>query len=150
MKEKDAIPLREYFEEQIRRLEKQHEDFVQYWREERQRGLNEIRAKSEELEKRVAERAESSQRAIDKAEKDLDTRLQGMNEFREQIRDLTNTLATKSEVVLGSKEQGDRLRKLEDWSSNLQGKIATWLGFGGVVVAVLSVLLNYVIRKAFE
>jgi len=144
------IPLREHFEGRIASVEKKIDDWVKLWREERAKGLQEISQRAEDLEKRVNERAAAQERAIDKAEGAVSERLRGMNEFRESLRDQSATLATRKEMELNITSLETRLHNMELWVANMQGRMLVLAGVWGAILIVLSVMLNYAIRKAFE
>jgi hypothetical protein len=58
------------------------------------------------------------QRAVDKAEQTINTRLEGMNEFRETIKDQQATMGTKADI----EQLGNRINKLEALSDIASGK----------------------------
>lgn len=144
------ITLKEYFDKRLAALEKALEDWVRLWREERERGLQAIQRRSDELEKRITERASLLERALDKADEQMNKRLEGMNEFRQSMEDQRARLASRElvDTLTGALEK--RIRELENWSANVQGRLLVISGVWGLVVMFLSVLANYAIRKAFE
>ena len=77
-------------------------------------------------------------------------RLAGMNELRETMRDQAASLATREQVALTAGAIEERLRSIENWSSNIQGRIVTLAGIWGLIVIVASALINFAIRKGFE
>jgi hypothetical protein len=143
------ISLRVHFDQRIDAIEKKVDDFIVFWREERSKALEHIQARAVELEKRVIDRAAAQERAIDKAEKAMGERLTGMNEFRETLRDQASKLATREQVELSVGALEKRIRDMEQWSANIQGRLLVMGGVWGLVVVLISVMLNYTIRMAF-
>lgn len=137
-------------DKRIEAAQKALDDFIKFWHAERLRGQQEIAARADELETRVVERSTALQRELDKAEGVLNERLKSMNEFRRTMEDYAGRLVTREMVdaLLAANEK--RVRALEDWSNNIQGRLLVFGGVWGLVVAVLAVLINYTMRKAFE
>jgi len=75
----------------------------------------------DEMDKKLSDRTVSIERAVDKAEQALKERLAGMNELRETMRDQAANLATREQVALTAGAIEERLRAIENWSSNIQG-----------------------------
>ena len=157
MTDEERITLKEHLERRIDELDKKLTDFVAFWREERVKGLAEIQRRADEMERRVQDRAMAHERAVDKADKAISERLAGMNEIREMMRDKDEMLATREQVDLiaaGLRVEGTafekRLRDIETWSANMQGRLITLGGLWGLIVALAAVLINFAIRKAFE
>lgn len=146
----EDISLREYLEAKIAAVELSLEEFKLFWRQERDRGRAEIDQRAEEVEKRLLEKASAQERAIDKAEEQLNARLSAMNEFRDALRDQSAKQATREHVEMVEKAIEKRLRDMENWSANMQGRLVVLGGIWGLVLIVLSVTINYAIRKAFE
>lgn len=146
----EDISLREYLEAKIAAVELSLEEFKVFWRQERDRGRAEIDQRAEEVEKRLLEKASAQERAIDKAEDQLNARLSAMNEFRDALRDQSAKQATREHVEMVEKAIEKRLRDMENWSANMQGRLVVLGGIWGLVLIVLSVTINYAIRKAFE
>ena len=74
----------------------------------------------EELEKRVMQRFDLNDRALDKAYAAMDKRLDGMNEFRDALKDQANRMATRSELE-ALEEKVEDLRRNK---ANLDGRLA--------------------------
>lgn len=138
------------FDERLKSATKALDDFIVHWRAERERGQREIAARAQELEGRIRERAALSERALDKAEGVVNERLKGMNEFRKAMEDDRAKLVTRElvEALVAAMEK--RVRTVEDWSNNIQGRLLVFGGVWGFVVMLLAVMANYAIRKAFE
>jgi len=83
-----------------------------------------------ELDKRIEQQHVSTQRALDKAEQALGRRLDGMNEFRDALRDQSNQMATR--------EQLDRVRdRVIEQEKRVAVIAAVWSIVVSVVVGVL-------------
>jgi len=108
------VPLREHLEVQIRWLDRYFDD--------KTRAMN---------------------LAVDKAAATIDTRLQGMNEFRDTLRDQAGRLATKEEVNKEIYNIDERIKRLEISSAQGQGRAT----ITGVLWAVGSSLLVGAVMK---
>jgi len=98
------------------------------------RTLADTVARVEELDKRLTLRFELMDRSVNVALMSLDRRLDGMNEFRASLRDQTAQFADRKELDL-------RLKPLEEFMSNVQGRLSvTMWGIGALFVAVQIVL----------
>lgn len=105
--------------------------------------------------------SDSSQRAIQKAEEQMNNRLQTMNQFREQLQHQAATFITNQhfeetikalEKASGERKDalGIRLQAVEAIISNWQGRLVV-LGAGwAILVIFISALVNYTIRAATE
>jgi Mg2+ and Co2+ transporter CorA len=67
----------------------------------------------EEMDRRYQQRFEAQQLAIDKAERTINDRLQGMNEFRATLDDQNKTFATRDELGLGLTNIADKISTLD-------------------------------------
>jgi len=65
----------------------------------------------------------SMQRALDVARQELERRLEGMNEFREQLRSQANTFVIREANDVMNKEMERRVRIIETNRSNLEGRM---------------------------
>jgi hypothetical protein len=66
----------------------------------------------------------------------LDRRLEGMNEFREQMNDWATRFITRAESEAAKEAMSDRVSALEKVSNNLQGRM--WAAAAIVVVVELA------------
>lgn len=84
-----------------------------------------------EFEKRMDERSDLQTNALEKAERVMNTRLEGMNEFRASLRDQASTFVPRSmhDAVI------ERISKLERWP---------WLF--GIVFAILQIAVVVVVK----
>lgn len=91
--------------------------------------------------------------AVQKAYETMDKRLEGMNEFRDQLRDQAATFARRDyvdTVIAGvtatlearSKSNSDRIDTLERKEANLAGRF-TAMGIG---VALVVIIINVILR----
>lgn len=108
-------------------------------------------------EKRWLDRFEATQRAVDRASDQLDHRLEGMNEFRDAMKDQAARTATKEElsalssivrdIQLNTPTKGEFetltevVKNLQLAKSNLDGRIAVVGAVAGAVFGILSALL---------
>lgn len=88
-----------------------------------------------------AMRFASQDEATKKAESSLSKRLDGMNEFRDTLRDQAGRLATKEEIQMRAESIDRRIAALENARSVGEGqaRVTTvlWSAFTAIVVAVL-------------
>jgi hypothetical protein len=89
-----------------------------------------------ELDKRFDQQHVSTQRALDKAEQALSRRLDGMNEFRDALKDQSNQMATR--------EQLDRIR---DRVVEVEKRIAVTAAVWSLVV---SIVVGLAVRWLFK
>ena len=89
-----------------------------------------------ELEKRIEQHRNATDRALDKAEQALGRRLDGMNEFRDTLRDQAGRMATQ--------EQLDRVR---DRVIEQEKRAAVITAVWSIVVSiVVGVLVRWLVR----
>lgn len=87
----------------------------------------------------IAVELKSIQMALNLARRELDRRLEGMNEFREQLRAQANTFMTIKEYDIAHKELERRIRALEENKSNLEGRM--WIIPSIIVLIQLGLLV---------
>ena len=85
----------------------------------------------------------SMQKALDLARKELDRRLEGMNEFREQLRMQASTFVTRDTSEVHYKSIENRLRILENNKNNLEGRM--WIIPAIIVLIQLAILIFKII-----
>lgn len=98
---------------------------------------------------------EAAQRASDKAEELVNTRMHSMNEFRDQLREqaadfvhykqideLRNTIKLQLDTSQG------RLDALEKLIANWQGRLVIIGGIWALVIIIIGALVNYAIRTS--
>ena len=97
----------------------------------------------------VSLRFSENQRAITKAEDSMTARLEGMNEFREQLKDQATKFALRDEVNRRFDEVVEDIQNLELSKATLEGKasqssvlFAYVLSIGGLVIAIVSIILR--------
>ena len=91
---------------------------------------------------------EAQQRAIDKADSQMETRLSGMNEFRDTLRDQASHFVDSKHLeglTISAQARYDallaRVSALEQARSNLEGRM-TMLGIGMTVLIALASLAS--------
>ncbi len=98
----------------------------------------------------VEEKFKASEAAITKAEFNLSKRLDGMNEFREALKDAAARMATRNELELvritAHSETASLMEKvnaLERAKSNLDGRLIV---IAGLVSAAIAALIGWFVR----
>lgn len=110
-----------------------------------------IEEKLDGLTETVALRFLENQRAISKAEDSMTTRLEGMNEFREQLREQSTKFALREEVNRRFDEVVEDIKNLELSKATLEGKasqvsvnLAMVFSGTGLILATVSIILRFV------
>ena len=85
-------------------------------------------------------------RAIDKAEQQMNSRLLGMNEFREQLKDQASTFAKKDQVDDIRFSLQKRLDEIDRIIANWQGRLLVVGSGWAVIVIIMGALVNYTIK----
>ena len=100
-----------------------------------------------EFDKRIEQRFDAANHAVSVANGALEKRLDGMNEFRGQLRDQQATYATKSDVDLRLNAITEKLNRLQTRMDNAEGQVAgmgnLWgymLGAAGLAFALFTLL----------
>ena len=91
------------------------------------------------LEKLFNVKIESMEKALQLARKDLNYRLEGMNEFREQLRNQASTFITRESSELRLQVLENRITSLENKKSNLEGRM--WIIPTIIVIIQIGILL---------
>ena len=135
-----AIPLKEYFD---RRLEDRKEHFT---------------SQIHDLKAWTKERFEMNDSAIAKAERTMNDRLLGMNEFRDALKDTTSLMATRVELNkldetvqhLASRVEVEKIdrdvRELQRAKANLDGRLLIMSSSISIVVSIVLWLLTRFIK----
>ena len=101
-------------------------------------------------------RFDENQRALEKSERDMDARLESMNEFRDTLRDQASRFVTRDEVKLclkpiedGIKDLSKAIRDLEINKATLAGKASQnaviFLGAAtliGLIISIITFIMN--------
>jgi hypothetical protein len=95
----------------------------------------------DDLEKRIFERFTLNDAFLSKTESALRDRLQGMNEFREALKDQTNKMATRLEVEKIERE----IQILTNRNANFDGRLVI---LSGIISIVISMSI-YILSKMF-
>lgn len=80
------------------------------------------------------------------AKEQIDKRLEGMNEFRDALKDQASRLATKDEVAALKDSTNERLQVLELGKANFEGKVAVLSVLVASVVSILIVGISQFLR----
>ena len=110
--DENRVSIRDHFEEQIR------------W-----------------VDKYFSKRLDDSHVAIDKAEQQLNKRLEGMNEFRDTLKDQASKLATKDEMMALIGALDKRIQSVERVQSSGEGRTSAsaiwWIIGANILTAVI-------------
>ena len=85
---------------------------------------------------------DSMKNALDLARRELDRRLEGMNEFREQLKNQAATFIIRESYEISYKGLERRLRVLETKKSNLEGRL--WII--PTIIVIIQIVLIYIIK----
>ena len=110
------------------------------------------------LRKEIELRAKAGEAAIDVATKNMDSRLEGMNEFREQLNKQTLTFYTRTEADLKHEhftgkidDLIKRVNAVELLKAEITGKVTTLAVvvtlYTTVLVALTGAILHYALGK---
>jgi len=92
------------------------------------------------FENNINNRFANSEEAVNKAEHEMNRRLNGMNEFREQLKDQENTYITRTEYNLHHQSMLDKV------TSNT--KLIYWgIGIWAVVQIIIGIIVAYELNK---
>lgn len=108
----------------------------------------EFEARIGELDRRVMQRFELNDRAIDAALASMNDRLTGMNEFRATLRDQAGNFVARSEYASRLAGLEDKVRTLELSSSSSQGASTRTVVIMGAFFTVLQIGLAVWKRKS--
>lgn len=96
-------------------------------------------------------RLEAMNKATDMAYKEMDRRLSSMNEFRDSLKDQSNTFFTKAEQDLYREKIEGEIRALREYKAVLESKasqsavnLSTALSFIGLLLGVISLILHFI------
>ncbi len=114
------VPLKEHLEQAFRFLDRHYE------------------SKIDALDRYYESQNFSMREAVKKANDELNSRLAGMNEFRDALKDQSGTLATKAELNMVEKQ----VRALELSKENLAGRATSaailWSAALSVIVSLIT------------
>ena len=117
-----------------------------------------LETRLESLQKHIEAQLHSIDRATCLALQTMDKRLEGMNEFREALKDTTARLATREELAMQAtrnREIVERLdadiNELKQYRASMEGKAsqtsvnaATALSVAGLILALISLALKLI------
>ena len=87
---------------------------------------------------------DSMKNALDLARRELDRRLEGMNEFREQLKNQASTFLIRESYDISHKTLEERVRNLEVQKSNLEGRL--WII--PTIIVIIQIALIYIIKMS--
>ena len=94
------------------------------------------------LEKLMDTKLNGIARTTDAVARDLDRRLEGMNEFRAQLEAQAKTLANKAEVELELKRIRDQIEAMQMWQHRQEGKASQQSVNVALLMALVGLLLS--------
>ena len=107
-----------------------------------------IKVRMDDLEKLVDVKFAAIEKATSLAQEALDARLEGMNSFRDALRDLSNGMASKAQVDLITMRMQADIDELKEFRWTLQGaasqksvNIAMILAIVGLAISILRCFL---------
>jgi hypothetical protein len=103
-----------------------------------------IEEKLDGLAETVALRFFENQRAITKAEDSMTSRLEGMNEFRDQLKDQATKFALRDEVNRRFDEVVEDIKSLELSKATLEGKASQGAVFIAYAISAIGIILGIV------
>jgi len=135
-REKAASALRLALEREIESGDARLSDHITHQIEQVQQALQALTTLLSERDGRMDDRFDAHREAIQKAEDSLNKRLEGMNQFRDQMKDQTSMFAVKEATEA-------RLVKLESF----QGKLLGAFGLAMVVMPLIIGLITYFLTR---
>lgn len=107
-----------------------------------------VRERFELLKIMIKLKTESIERATDLAKKEVDLRLEGMNEFRDTLKDQASRFITRDEYNALLEKYGGEIKSLRDSRSSAEGKdtqkstIVGWnLQLGTLIFSMLALVV---------
>jgi hypothetical protein len=99
----------------------------------------------EHMESRIA----ALEKATEVAAREMNRRLEGMNEFRAQLDEQTRTFVDKDGFEHRHEAACSRIKELESFKDKLEGKAsqksvdsARWIALAGLALGIIATLLN--------
>ena len=89
-------------------------------------------------------RVSSIDKAVELAYEQMDTRLQGMNEFRQSLRDQGNTFLTKAEFYTWKDKVDEDIRLLRETRAELAGKASQGTAILAILISVSGLLIGLI------
>lgn len=139
MTEDTMVPLREYIEMRFAAIEKSilYEHDAGKERDLAYKTQSELVANSIQIQFSTVEKATAlAATAVEK-------RLEGMNEFRQQLNDQTSRLMTRAEYEGKHESIEKRITFLEKTAANFEGRLWAVGGSIGVISIIVSIGLHY-------
>lgn len=94
------------------------------------------------LERYVDEKFSAQALAVDMARNTMDKRLDGMNEFREALRDQASKMMTRSEYAVNHEKFRDELTKLTRSMERMEGKASQTSFYITAGIAIISLVFG--------
>lgn len=100
-----------------------------------------------ELNKRFSERVDEINENVVKAEHQLNHRLEGMNEFRESLRDQSARFLTRAEYDYAHKAIDEKVRSMELARANFEGRVATIASLVSIAVSIMVGVVIFIFER---
>jgi len=104
----------------------------------------------ERLRREVDLQFDLRDRAVTIAHRNIDKRLDAMNEFRAALNDQARSFVARSELDLRMENVNTRLSATEKFQNNLQGRIAVWGVVGGLIGSVVVSVVVFLILRVLR
>jgi hypothetical protein len=103
-----------------------------------------IETKIHALEKQMEIKFDSINKATQIAITNNEKRLEGMNEFREQLENQSSTFITRNEHEIINKQIVDDIRSLRESRAELQGKASQNSVFIGYIISIVAIIISII------
>lgn len=102
----------------------------------------------DERDDRYEQRSQAQEKALEVASAAINRRLEGMNEFRDALRDQTASLLPRAEYTAQQKALIDRMEAMECAQNERLGSINKWLIglLGGLIIALILTIVDILVR----
>ncbi len=87
---------------------------------------------------------ESIKTATDLAREGMEKRLEGMNEFRNSLKDQSNSFIPRSEINIIINKINDDIRGLREFRSALEGKASSTSVYISYIIAILGIIIGII------
>ena len=108
-----------------------------------------INIRFNELEKYMKSKFDEIERAGILSQRNLDARLEGMNEFRESMKDQTASFMTRAEINLITERNRQNIQEIKELLAEARGKasqqsviIAYLIAFVGIAIGIISLFIT--------
>jgi hypothetical protein len=96
------------------------------------------------LKEHIESRLSALEKAISEAKHDLEKRLEGMNEFRAQLKDQAYSFITRNEYALCIERINSEINSLKEFKAALDGKASQRSTIISIVISVISLIIGII------